>query len=57
MWTLPGTRSYPGRKRKEEVKKKTPQGVFFTTPRQLKDPETQSLFLNEGINLIEPPNY
>jgi len=26
---------------------------FFIEPRQLKDPETLSLFLNEVINLIE----
>jgi hypothetical protein len=29
MWALPGTRSYPGRKRKEEVNKENSARSFF----------------------------
>jgi hypothetical protein len=29
MWALPGRRSYPGRKRKEEVKKENSARSFF----------------------------
>jgi hypothetical protein len=38
MWTLPGTRSCPGRKRKEKVKKENSARSFFYRAQAIKRP-------------------